>query len=67
MYTDHDFESKVELKRALASGQLVRVYAPGLGEVPDDGVVYLEGPHYPRPHRWYAQGQMSAGRLVSVK
>ena len=46
---------------------LVRVFQPGLGTVPLDSVVYLEGPWYPEPHRWYAQGVMRAGRLVSVK
>ena len=30
--------------------------------------VYLEGPHYPQPHRWYASGETDAhGVLVRVK
>ena len=45
----------------------IRVFQPGLGEVPVDGVVYLEGPHFPEPHRWYARGVMRGGVLVSVK
>lgn len=35
--------------------------------VPRDGTVVLEGPHYPEPHRWYAQGTMKDGELVAVK
>jgi hypothetical protein len=31
------------------------------------GTVYLEGPHFPLPHRWYATGVMKDGVLVSVK
>ena len=31
------------------------------------GVVYLEGPHYPKPHRWYAVGKMKNGELVHVR
>jgi len=45
----------------------VNVYQPGLGTVPRDGEIDLEGPHYPEPHRWYATGVMKDGRLVSVK
>jgi hypothetical protein len=35
--------------------------------VPRDGTVFLEGPHYPEPHRWYAQGTMRDEELVAVK
>lgn len=31
------------------------------------GTVFLEGPHYPEPHRWYAQGEMKDGVLIKVK
>lgn len=47
----------------------VRCYNPGLG--PDltnyTGKVYLEGPHYPEAHKWYAEGEMVNGVLVKVK
>lgn len=49
--------------------QPVRCYQPGLG--PDlsqfTGTVYLEGPHYPKPHRWYAQAKLVDGIAVMVK
>ena len=35
--------------------------------VSPDGRVYLEGPHYPKPHRWYAQAELHDGCLVKVK
>ena len=28
--------------------------------------VSLEGPHYPKPHKWYGQGKMINGLLVSI-
>ena len=31
-----------------------------------NGKVYLEGPHYPEPHRWYAVGIAQDGRLISL-
>jgi len=68
-YTIQNFKTKKQLKTALAEGRCISVYQPGpFGpDVPADGIVYLEGPHYPEPHRWYAQGTMEDGRLVSVK
>lgn len=67
MYVNPDVKSKAELKRLLADGKTVTVYAPGLGTVPTNGDVSLEGPHYPKPHTWYGTGKMVNGKLVSVK
>ena len=63
--------TKSELKARIAAanngGHPVFVFEPGVGEVPTDGTVYLEGPHYPKAHTWYATGTMKNGRLVAVK
>ena len=45
----------------------VSVYEPGIGTVPRDGPVYLEGPHSPRSHTWYATGTMKDGKLIAVR
>ena len=66
-YVSPDFKTKKALKEALAAGQVVEVYQPGLGVVPKDGRVYLEGPHYPRPHTWYAEGTMENGKLMRIR
>ena len=66
-YTSPDFETKKALKEALVQGRNVDVYQPGLGNVPTNGHIFLEGPHYPRPHTWYAEGTMQDGQLVKVK
>lgn len=66
-YVDGNPKTKKELKAWLAEGKQVDVFQPGLGEVPTDGTVYLEGPHYPKAHTWYATGTMKNGRLVAVK
>ena len=65
-YVSPNFKTKKELKEALQNGRNVDVYQPGLGIIPKDGTVYLEGPHYPKPHRWYAQGIMENGKLIFV-
>jgi hypothetical protein len=66
-YVNPNFKTKTELVRAVKTGALVSVFEPGLGAVPVNGTVYLEGPHYPQPHKWYAEGTMKDGILVKVK
>ncbi len=67
MYTTINFKSKKALKDAVAAGQKVTIFAPGLGTPKRDGTEFLEGPHYPEPHRWYAQVEMKDGYVVRVK
>lgn len=66
-YTVTNFRTKKALREALATGQEIRVFQPGPFD-PDvpDGKVYLEGPHYPEPHRWYASGEVKNGVLVRL-
>ena len=66
-YVWPNFKTKKALKDALAAGRKVDVFQPGLGTIPENGKVWLEGPHSPEPHRWYAEGVMQNGALVKVK
>ena len=66
-YTKENFKTKKALKEAVKNGETVKCFQPGMGTVPTNGTVYLEGPHYPQPHSWYAQATMKDGRVVSVK
>jgi hypothetical protein len=67
MYTVTNFKSKKALKEAVAAGVKVRIYAPGLGTPVENGQEFLEGPHYPEPHKWYAQVEMKDGIVIKVK
>lgn len=70
MYVSPNFKTKKALKEAIDNGEKIAVFQPnnifGI-EPPKNGTVTLEGPHYPEPHRWYAQGEMKDGELVKVK
>lgn len=68
MYTDRNFKSKKALKEAVAKGEAVTYYQPGPfgGNEPRDGTIYVEGPHFPEPHRWYAQCTVANGRITKV-
>ena len=69
MYTSTNFQTKKALKEAVAAGRRVTVYQPGPfgSETPQNGKVSLEGPHYPQPHKWYAQAVLENGVIVKVK
>ena len=68
-YTTKDFPSKKAIKEALVRGEVVTCYQPGLGPCLSNwtGSVTIEGPHFPKPHRFYATGMMKNGQLVSIK
>ena len=53
-YVNPDFKTKKALREALTAKQPIEVYQPGLGTVPTNGTIALEGPHYPKPHTWSA-------------
>lgn len=67
MYTETNFKSKKAMKEAVASGAQVAVFQPG-GFFPGktDGRVAIEGPHYPRPHTWYASVLIADSVIVKV-
>jgi hypothetical protein len=69
MYTSINFKSKKDLKAAVAEGKKITVYQPGPfgGNEPQNGRVALEGPHYPMPHKWYAEAELKDGVVVKVK
>ena len=67
-YVEPNCKSKAELKRRLAAGETINVFQPGpfSNALPNNGNVSLEGPHYPKPHTWYATGKLVDGKLVKV-
>jgi len=67
-YATRNFQTKKELVTAVKAGERVTFYQPGgMFAAPRDGTVYLEGPHYPKPHKWYAQCEARDGVIVNVK
>lgn len=67
MYTRINFPTKKALKEAVLRGDKITIFSPGPFPVPTNGRVALEGPHYPKPHRWWAEAVMKDGVVVSVK
>lgn len=67
MYVSPNFKTKKALKQAVAEGKQVSVYSPGPFPAKTDGQETVEGPHFPEPHRWYAQVTVAGGLVTSVK
>lgn len=57
MYTERNFKTKKALREAVANGEKIGVYQPGPFDTGPavSKRVFVEGPHYPEPHKWYAE------------
>lgn len=66
-YVDPNFPTKKSLKEAVAAGRRVTVFSPGPFPCKSEGTEFVEGPHFPKPHSWYAQVQLKDGVVVKVK
>jgi hypothetical protein len=66
MYATINFKTKKELKQAIADGKHVGVFSPGPFPCGDNGKMSVDGPHYPLPHRWYAEVFVENGRIIKV-
>lgn len=74
MYTTTNFRTKKALVERFETGKELYVYQPGPFGMQAEGrgeitTCYLEGPHYPEPHKWYAQGTYDPAsmHLLTVK
>jgi hypothetical protein len=67
-YIDPNYKSKKEFIAAVKSGVKHQTYNPsGMFPTPQEGNDVIEGPHYPQPHKWYAQVKVERGIVVSAK
>jgi hypothetical protein len=66
-YVNPNFKTKKSFKEAVKAGKIVTVFNPGLGKPPINGIATIEGPHYPEPHKWYAEALIKDGKVIDVK
>jgi len=73
MYTRFNFKTKKQLKEAVKRGEIVTIFQPGGIFHPTEdqssytGKAYVEGPHYPEAHKWYASVDVVEGKVVRVR
>lgn len=70
MYVDGNPKTKKALKERVAEGTAngtqPRVFSPGPFPAKQNGEEFVEGPHYPAAHTWYAKVLVEDGRIVKV-
>jgi hypothetical protein len=66
-YVNPDYPTKKAFLEAVKRGVEHRPYNLGLGLPVLDGLDAVEGPHYPKPHKWYAAVVVKNGVIVSAK
>lgn len=68
-YVSCNPKSMAELKRRFEAGEELHVFQPGglfpLNVGPDGGEISLEGPHYPKPHRWYGRVAVNGDHVIT--
>ena len=67
-YVNGNPKSAADLRRRVAAGEQLTVFQPGglFPLRPDaNGRVFLEGPHYPKPHKWYAQAVVDENHVIT--
>lgn len=65
-YAEGNPKTKKQLKEWVKGGRDIRVFSPGPFPERQDGVVTIEGPHYPEPHKWYARCEIANGIIRKV-
>ncbi len=68
MYTDVNYKTKKLLKEAFKRGDIIKIRQPcGLFPTKLDGIVIIEGPHFPNPHSWYAHVEIKDGIIIKIR
>ena len=66
-YVDPNYKTKKEFVAAVKAGTKHETYNPsGLYPTKQDGTDVIEGPHYPKPHRWYVRVQVENGVVIKT-
>ena len=67
-YVNPDYKTKKEFLAAVKDGKVHITYNPsGMFESRQNGSDTIEGPHYPKPHKWYSEVTVKGGAVISAK
>lgn len=67
-YVNPDYKTKKDFKIAVENDIKHQTYNPsGMFATQQNGSDVVEGPHYPKPHKWYAQVTVLNGIVIKVK
>jgi hypothetical protein len=68
-YVDRNFQTKKEFLASVKAGEQHRIYNPSVmfDVSVKTGSDTVEGPHFPKPHRWYSSVTVVNGVVTSAK
>jgi hypothetical protein len=67
-YVDPNYQTKKAFLEAVKAGVVHHTYNPsGMFPTTQEGNDVIEGPHYPKPHKWYSSVVVRNGVVVSAK
>lgn len=66
-YVNPNYKTKKEFVAAIKAGKQHSTYNLSRFPTVYDGNDVVEGPHYPQPHRWYANVKIANGIVISAK
>ena len=67
-YVNPDYKTKKAFKQAVKDGIKHKAHIHGsVFSCVQNGEESIEGPHYPKPHTWYAEVTMKDGWITKVK
>ena len=64
-YINGNPKTKKAAKELVAKGRAT-CFEPGFGQIPYNGIAYVEGPHYPEAHRWYGKVTIVNGVITKL-
>lgn len=65
-YAKGNPRTKKALKALVAAGNGPMLEDSGIFPSVKNGVVTIEGPHFPEPHKYYARVEVKDGKIVKV-
>ena len=67
-YVNPNYKSKKEFILAVKAGVRHETYNPsGMFPTVQNGTDVIEGPHYPKPHKWYSSVFVENGIVIHAK
>lgn len=67
MYTRTNYKTKKALMEDFMAGKTIYTFQPGPHPAKQNGNIALEGPHYPKPHRWWAEAVIEDGIVTELE
>lgn len=68
MYSVKNYQTRKQLVEDFNNGIKIKIYQPNqMFTIPSSGSTVIEGPHYPKPHKFYVAVEYSDFIVTKIK